>query len=292
MRQISVSEFSTYRWSFEEDLLRYQALGCNSIGVWRRKIEDYGQQDAIDLVHESKMDVSSVHWAGGFTGSDGRSYVEGVDDAVEAIELASQLNAGCLILHPGGRNGHTNSHAMRLIESALTTLVPVAQDYGVKLALEFIPGFTQSPWTFIHSFKQTWQLLEMFPAEHLGLVLDLYHVGFNEPTMQRMDELIDRIALVQLSDRENIGLDEEFRLPLGEGSVNLTAWLDQLDSLGYQGPLELELHGLGTEGIDYFELLDSSLDFVQNELPVRVTPVKEKTNALPARQPQQINTGE
>ena len=35
-----------------------------------------------------QMGVSSVSWAGGFTGGDGQSYVSAIDDAQEAIEFA------------------------------------------------------------------------------------------------------------------------------------------------------------------------------------------------------------
>ena len=101
MHQLSVSEFSTYRWTFFQDVIKYSANGCSSIGVWRTKVEDYGLVEAVDLIHEMKLQVSSVNWAGGFTGSDGRSFIEAIDDAVDAIRLTSSLQANCLVIHPG-----------------------------------------------------------------------------------------------------------------------------------------------------------------------------------------------
>ena len=198
MRQISVSQFTTYHWTFEEDLLRYQTLGYDSIGIWRRKIDDFGHRNAIDMLYDSSLTVSSLNWAGGFTGSDGRSYIDAIDDAVDAISLASKLNAETLIVHPGARNNHTNTHAFRLLESALTQLTPVAEDYGVKLSIELIPGFVESPWTFVHSFSQIDQLLNSFASEQLGLVLDLYHAGLNQPTLDRLEQFADRINLCLL----------------------------------------------------------------------------------------------
>ena len=278
MRQISVSQFTTCQWTFEEDLLRYQALGYDSIGVWRRKIDDFGHRDAIDMLFDSPLNVSSLNWAGGFTGSDGRSFVDAVDDAVDAISLASKLNAGTLIVHPGARNNHTNSHAFRLLESALTEIAPVAEDFGVRLSIELIPGFVESPWTFIHSFTQIDQLLEIFAPDELGLVLDLYHAGLNTPTLERLERFSDRINLVQLSDRLEISETEESRLLLGQGTVDIAEWIARLDRLNYNGPIELEVHGAGVEGIDYFDRLDLSYDFLRNQLPVQpIQPVSRKT---------------
>ena len=111
MRRISISELSTLRWSFYQDAIRYASLGFESIGVWRQKIDDFDQSAAIDLLFELNMQVSSLHWAGAFTGCDGKSFTEAIEDAEEAIQLARLLDADCLIVHPGSRNGHT--HSMR-----------------------------------------------------------------------------------------------------------------------------------------------------------------------------------
>jgi len=262
MRQISVSQFTTCQWTFEEDLLRYQALGYDSIGIWRRKIDDFGHRDAIDMLYDSSLSVSSLSWAGGFTGSDGRSFVEAIEDAMEAITLASKLDAKTLIVHPGARNNHTNSHAFRLLESALVQLTPVAEDYGVKLSMELVPGFVE--------------------PEQLGLVLDFYHAGLNQPTLDRLDLFADRIDLVQLSDRINAPNCEENRVLPGQGSVNLAQWVATLDALNYDGPIEVELHGAGVEGVDYFDRLDLSYDFLRHELP---QPVQQAArHALPTAQ--------
>ena len=292
MRQISVSQFSTCHWTFEEDLLRYQALGFDSIGIWRQKIDDFGHRDAIDMLYDSKLNVSSLSWAGGFTGSDGRSHVEAIDDAYEAISLASKLNAGSLLVHPGARNKHTNSHAFRLLESALTRLVPVAEDYGVKLTIELIPGFVESPWTFIHSFAQIDRLLDTFPSEQLGLVLDLYHAGLNQPAFDRLDRLANRIDLVQLSDRNDASCTDssqskdsrcgEVRLLPGHGDVDISAWLTKLDALNYHGPIELEVHGAGVETVDYFDRLDDSYDYLQHLLPVSPSNPASRSSASAA----------
>jgi len=73
LRDIAVNEFSTLRWNFQEDVVKYASQGINKIGVSRDKVSDFGVDAAADLLFEMKMSVSSVNWAGGFTGSDGRS---------------------------------------------------------------------------------------------------------------------------------------------------------------------------------------------------------------------------
>ena len=92
MAGLSVNEITTYRWTFDQDVARYRAAGIEAIGVWRQKLADYGEERGIELLRESGLNVSNLLWAGGFTGSDGHSYEESIEDAREAIRLARLLS--------------------------------------------------------------------------------------------------------------------------------------------------------------------------------------------------------
>ena len=76
MVTLAMNEMTTYRWSFEEDVEQYLAAGIGQMGVWRPKLADFGEIRGLDLLAESGLGVSSLHWTGGFTGSDSRSYAE------------------------------------------------------------------------------------------------------------------------------------------------------------------------------------------------------------------------
>ena len=265
MQRVSISELSTLRWSFFQDSIRYASYGFGSMGVWRQKTNELDEGEASDLLFEMNMNVSSVHWAGGFTGSDGRSYVEAIDDAIDAIQLAGRLGADCLIIHPGSRNGHTYSHAYRLFHTALLSLVPVANDFGVKLAVEPMLDMSSSDWTFFDTFKSSLDLVSQFSSEHVGLVLDLFHVGLNREVYVGLNQFIDHVALVQLADRRTTASQSETRQLLGKGDVAIVAWMQRLQQLGYEGMFEVELQGAGLECGGYHQMLDSTLDFLQHE---------------------------
>ena len=136
MARLSMNEPTTFRWSFEEDVANYAAAGIPAIGVWRQKLSDCGEAKGIGLLRESGLMVSHLLWAGGFTGSDGRSFRESVDDAVEALRVARRLGAPTLVVYSGARAGHTYNHARRLLRDALAELAPTAEELNVALALE------------------------------------------------------------------------------------------------------------------------------------------------------------
>ena len=131
MLRLSMNELTTLRWTFEQDVVEYADAGYSGIGVWRQKLSDIGEDLGINLLREHGLRVSNLLWAGGFTGSDGRSYRESVQDAIEAIRTASRLNAECLVLYSGARAGHTRRHARRLVKNALVDLLPYAEEFGV-----------------------------------------------------------------------------------------------------------------------------------------------------------------
>ncbi len=101
MALLSISETTTFRWSFEEDVTRYAAAGIPAIGVWRQKLSDFGEAKGIELLAESRLAVSHLFWAGGFTGSDGRSFRTSVDDAADALRTAAALGTRTLVAHSG-----------------------------------------------------------------------------------------------------------------------------------------------------------------------------------------------
>src|SRR5215471_15287934 len=136
MPRLSLNEMTTYRWSFDEDVKNYSAAGIPAIGVWRRKLSDFGEQRGIELLKDSGLAVSNLLWAGGFTGSEGHTHRESIEDGIEAVRLAAAMGAKCLIVYSGARAGHTHNHARRLLVSALKELSPLAAEQGVVLALE------------------------------------------------------------------------------------------------------------------------------------------------------------
>ena len=262
MDRFSICEFSTCRWSFLEDVARYSAYGFKSLGLWRKKLQERGEAEALDLLHDHQVSVSSVQWAGNFTGSSGRSYTECLEDGYDAISLTARLGAECLIIHPGALNGHLTKHAMRLAKSGLKNLVQFATDYDVRLAIEPMLFEGSLRWSFLNQFEDYLTLMSDYSAEQVGMVLDLYHVGTSDDVFHKLDSLRDRIALVQLADRGERIAKIENRCPLGNGNLPIATWLQELNRIGYCGMYEIELHGFDMQKVDYFHLLDETADYL------------------------------
>jgi sugar phosphate isomerase/epimerase len=260
MARLAINELTTFRWSFEEDVEHYAAAGIAAVGVWRQKLADYGEEKGAHLLADSGLIASSLQWAGGFTGSCGPSHKENLDDAREAIRLAAALKAGCLIIHSGARGIHTFNHARRLFREALDKLLPVAEDWGVTLAVEPMRGDCGGDWTFLNCLDETTQLVAAYDSKYLRIALDTYHWGHEPTLIDRLPQLAPRLALVQLGDaREPPTMGEPHRCQLGCGILPLAQIIARLELAGYQGLYEVELMGEEIESCDYRELLAQSI---------------------------------
>ncbi len=257
MAKLSMSETTTFRWSFEEDVANYAAAGIPALGVWRQKLADCGEARGIPILREKGLEVSHLFWAGGFTGSDGRSFRESIEDAADALRLARRLGAPCLIVYSGGRAGHTFNHARRLVTDALAELVPVAAEVDVSLALEPMHPGCAADWTFLTSIDQTVGLLDAVGSpEQVKMVFDAYHLGQDDGVLECIDQLAPRVALVQLGDAREPPCGEQNRCRLGEGSVPLSEIVSALTAAGYDGYFDVELLGEEVETDDYRGLLE------------------------------------
>jgi sugar phosphate isomerase/epimerase len=206
-------------------------------------------------------------WAGGFTGSDGRTYRDAIDDAMEAITLASRMQADCIVVYSGGRAGHTHNHARRLLAGALKDLLPAARQHQVKLAIEPLHDACAAEFTFLTSINDVIELLDHV-GDDLALVYDTYHLGFDEKSLARIGEIVDKIAIVHLGDAMEPPAGEQNRCQLGQGKLPLPETIAALRSAGYDGYFDVELIGESVEDSDYQTLLLHSRDYVADLLGV------------------------
>jgi sugar phosphate isomerase/epimerase len=258
MTLLSMNEITTFRWSLEEDIENYREAGYSGIGVWRHKLTDNNENQAIELLSTSGLGVSHLSWAGGFTGSDGRTFAESVDDALEALRLAAAIRAGCLVLYTGGRNNHTFRHAGRLLRSALDAMLPLAEDFEVSLAIEPMHLACARDWTFLTDLASVMVLLNEYNSPFLKIAYDTYHFPLHGRQRDVLKRIASHIGIVHLGDRRQAPTAEQDRCPLGLGRLQLGDMICTLQESGYAGDYDIKLLGSEVEGCDYWSLLVQS----------------------------------
>lgn len=255
MVHASISELTTFRWELADELEHLVRHGFDAISLWRTKVSDIGIAAAKTLVQQAGVRVSSLQWAGGFTGGDGRSFCESVDDALEAIDAAAELEGDVLVVHSGCRGGHTRSHAHRLLADALDVVAPEAFARGVTLALKPMHPAAAAGGSFLTSPVAAADWVERFDHPAVRLALDLWHFGHDRSLVAQFGRLAPLTALVQVADGRGTPSADAERLPPGQGTHPLSALVTGFVEHGYAGTFDFSAVGEVVESLGYDEVL-------------------------------------
>jgi sugar phosphate isomerase/epimerase len=259
MPRISINEMTTYHWSFLEDVVGYQAAGIESIGVWRRKLADFGDERGIELLRDSGLTVSCFSSAGGFTGSDGQTFREALDDALDALRLAAELRAGCLVVVSGARAGHTLNHARRLLRDALRELGNAAAQLGVSVALQPVHRRPVERWSFLNSLDAATEMLAWCDHPQVGMVFDLFQVWREPELCRRIPDIVRWIKLAALSDAQAPARSDDDRRIPGQGELPLAEIVGALEAAGFRGVYDVQLISEHCWRSDYPTLLSDCM---------------------------------
>jgi sugar phosphate isomerase/epimerase len=255
MTRLAVNQITTNRWSLEQDLQFYREEGFEAAGLWRPKFARLEDEDrAIDLVRESGLTISSLSFAGGFTGLNGSSFFDAVDDARQALQLASAVGAECLVLVSGPRRGHIQSHARRLLVDAVKALAEDAAELGVALALLPMSPVVGTDCSFLRSLDETLDVIDR-SGRGARIAFDVYHLWQEPRLLERIPEIAPHVAVVQISDSQGTPRSQYDRRRPGDGVIPLTSIVHAFDEAGYGGYYELTIWSRDLWKADYADML-------------------------------------
>jgi len=255
MLHTSISELTTLRWDLATEVEGLARHGFRSVSIWRTKLSDLSLDEARETLERAGMRVSSLQWAGGFTGGDGKTFRESLDDALEAIDTAAEVGANILTLHSGCRGGHTLKHARRLLTDACDVLAPVALGRGVTLAFKPMHPAAAGGCGFITCLQGACEWVERFDHPALRIALDLWHFGHDPRLLSLLHGRIPLLAVVQVADSLGLPSNDRERLPPGQGNLPLDALICGLVARGYTGDFEFEAVGETVESLGYDHVL-------------------------------------
>jgi sugar phosphate isomerase/epimerase len=120
---------------------------------------------------------------------------------------------------------------------------------GMRLGLEFIGPQTMRPpdkHAFIYSLEGMLELNEAIGTGNVGLLLDAWHLYTSGGTLADLDKITaDDIITVHVNDAPTgltleTYIDQDRRLPMETGVMDLPGFMQKLQALGYDGPVTPE----------------------------------------------------
>ncbi|MCX4508961.1 sugar phosphate isomerase/epimerase [Streptomyces sp. NBC_01619] len=239
-------------------------LGVPGIGLWREPVQAYGVEAAAKLVREAGLTVTTLCRGGFLTATDADEWTRALDDNRAAVVEAATLGTDTLVLVSGGLPPGSRDlpGARERIADALGILAPYAQEHGVRLAIEPLHPMFAADRCAVSTLTQALDIAERFPAEQVGVVVDTYHIWWDDqaPAAVARAGAGGRIHSFQLADWVTplpAGVLNG-RGQLGDGAIDLRAWREQVDAAGYTGPIEVELFNDALWARDGVEVLSET----------------------------------
>ncbi|MEU3526779.1 TIM barrel protein [Streptomyces sp. NPDC038707] len=129
-----------------------------------------------------------------------------------------------------------------LIAEQLHTLADRAEAHGLRIAYEALAWGRH-----ISTWQDAWDVVRAADHPALGLCLDSFHVLARDPRPEGIQDIPgEKIFFLQLADAPRLDMDllswsrHHRRFP-GQGSFDVTGFVDQVLRAGYRGPLSLEV---------------------------------------------------
>lgn len=245
--RVSVSQITTVRSSFADDVRLYAESGLDGIGVWELKLPDGGDAEALEVLEASGLDSAAAVPA--IPSILPLPLLGGPDDPAERVEaicaslerLAPFRPTGLVCL-TGTADGRDPDQARSVVVDGLRTIAHEAARLGVRIGLEPYQRDGGELWTIVSSIPEAVSLIEdAGDPPSLGIQFDVWHL-WNTPTLY--DDIaaeIDRFAGVHICDyREPTRGWADRALP-GDGGANAPDILRALDAAGWDGLYDIEI---------------------------------------------------
>ena len=235
----SFNQATAPRWPTPELVAGCLAAGVGQVGLWREQTADFGLDNTVRAVRAAGLRVSTLCRGGFFHRSDW------LDENRRAIDEAAALGAPVLVLVSGGLPAGSRDidGARRHVADAIAQLAPYAQAAGVCLAIEPLHPMFASDRCVVSTLAQALDIAEQHPVGVVGVVVDTYHLWWDDQVYAQIARAGRRIASFQLADWATPlpeGVLTGRALP-GEGCVELARLWRAVAAAGYTGPVEVEV---------------------------------------------------
>lgn len=163
---------------------------------------------------------------------------ENIPRFLEVLHFAAQL--GIEVVNTGNGGKSDTPEDERAVYAAIRELAPRAQDLGVKIGIK--AHVNQA----IYNTASALRALDAVPLEGWGINYDashLYRVG--DDMVQAVQQLGQKIVSVHIRDtvEQVIPIGPPPTQVAGRGSIDLSAILRSFQTLGYTGPVDVEVIG-------------------------------------------------
>jgi sugar phosphate isomerase/epimerase len=242
--RLSLNTATVKHLNLRDSVALCQRQGIGGIGLWREQVQEVGNEAAASIVSDAGLRVSSLCRSGFFT-VDRSERDRMLDDNRAAVAEAAAVGADVLVLVSGGLTPGSKSlpDARALIADAISQLAPVAAAAGVRLGIEALHPMFCADRCAVSRLGEALELARQFPVETVGVVVDSYHVWWDDSVLTEIARAGERIFSYQVCDWI-LPLPADMLLGrghVGDGYIDFKPLTEAVEAAGYEGMIEVEI---------------------------------------------------
>ena len=240
--RLSLNQATTQRWSLREAVEGCARAGIPAIGIWRDKLAECGVDNAVRLVRDAGLHVSSLCRGGMFPAATAAERQARIDDNRRAIDDAAALQADVLVLVCGPAPDKDIRAARAMVSDAIEQLIPYAAERGVKLGIEPLHPMYAGDRSVITTLSEALDIADRFAVPQVGVVIDTYHVWWDPYLFEQIARASGRVLGYHVCDwlvpTPHMLLG---RGMMGDGVIDFRPIRAAVEAAGYRGPIEVEI---------------------------------------------------
>ena len=239
-----IHTITTKPWTLAESVEHYAAAGVKGISVWQNAVEGMTHAQAGDLIRKNGLDVVSYVRGGFYPHTSATERAKAIDHNKKLIEEAAALGAPLIVLVCGASPDQPLETSREQIREGIEATLPLAEQLGVKLAIEPLHPMYAADRSAINSLAQANDMAEAIASPQVGIAVDVYHVWW-EPNLEAEIKRCganNHLLAYHVCDWKVNTVDMlNDRGLMGEGCIDvkkISSWVDQT---GFDGYVEVEI---------------------------------------------------
>lgn len=240
--RLGLNQATVRRWTALEAIEGCARHGVRHVGLWRDKVAADGLERVRARLDATGVRASSLCRGGFFPAASEVERRARIDDNRRAIDEAAALGADVLVLVCGGMVGRDLVGSRGMVDAAIAELAPHAAVRSVRLGIEPLHPMFAADRSVVVSLAQALGIAARVASPAVGVVVDAYHVWWEEGLHDRLAAAGDAVAAVHVNDWI-VPLPDVLlgRGMMGDGVIDLRALRRAADRAGYAGPVEVEI---------------------------------------------------
>jgi sugar phosphate isomerase/epimerase len=244
LAKLCIHTITTKSLKFELACAKFAALGAKGISIWRDAVEGMDNKTVINCLRKNDLNPVSYVRGGFFPALEEEKRNAAIEDNIKMLREAAGMEIPMLVLVCGAEPGQSLQASRDQIKKGIETIMPLAKELNVKMAIEPLHPMYADTRSAITSLKQANEMAEYFNDEYLGIALDVYHLWFDDDLENQIKRCgkHKNLFAYHICDwnvpTEDMLLDRGL---MGEGCIPLKQIRGWIEEAGFSGFHEVEI---------------------------------------------------